>query len=840
MSIVSTSMGGTFEDFSFFEVELGLGKRAKRATCRAIYGTGIAGSKPRSGEILTIDVDGSQVFRGPIHTVGDQPRNPDTYEVTAEATGWTPFLDAKLVHTENEDDPLIESGALIEQTLNERVTWILDKFCPGFTLGTVDNNETLAAQAIDRRPASEVFDELAELTDQVFDLSFNKVVEFLQSGDTAPIAAVNVDSDLTVDSVQCVEDWSDLHNVLLIKDFKLRSAYSYEEKFTADGQQSFFKLSMPPWSVNETIVSVSKDGGAGFTDRVSVVDSLGNQSEWEIYRGEGDESETNEHDRLIELEEERQAIIKGTAGEAYICLWNQGIRFPTDDLPGNGDVIRVRYPFERPQQTLEVRDLSSIAEIKSREGTDGIHQKVINIPELRAVSLESAVDYASVILQRGAWPVLTGSFHTYVPGWAAGQQFTISSSIRGIHDPRPPYDVANVWVSRVLMTCAGIDDDGTALVDHTVEFTSLPYAVPISMDEMIWRLIDRTSWLRPPGNIPTGTDYTTSTSTSTTTTVTSTSTSTTTMTVSSTSTSTTLWPGEDSAVRAQVMFCIPGTLSVDDDQAPWYICSILHHLTLLDTNLVVKTAPTGAAIEIDIQRSPDCGHTWWSIYSTKPTIAAGSMGDCDGSGTLSDQYICEGDLLRLDVTQVGSTVAGADLTVSLVVRQGVTGTVSCPSGTSTSTTQTGTSTSTTTTLWQWESPVAIQACSGYEAGYPPENMIDGDTGTAWMHFESEDHDVVFDLGTTRDIKKIRLYVYPMTSSQWCFFQLYISDDLLDWGSPVLSSSSLMDGEYGAEWVQRSFGETSGRYLWLTLIDTEHDDDYIAGAEFEVYVKVVGS
>jgi len=122
MSIVSTSMGGTFEDFSFFEVELGLGKRAKRATCRAIYGTGIAGSKPRSGEILTIDVDGSQVFRGPIHTVGDQPRNPDTYEVTAEATGWTPFLDAKLVHTENEDDPLIESGALIEQTLSERVT----------------------------------------------------------------------------------------------------------------------------------------------------------------------------------------------------------------------------------------------------------------------------------------------------------------------------------------------------------------------------------------------------------------------------------------------------------------------------------------------------------------------------------------------------------------------------------------------------------------------------------------------------------------------------------------------------------------------------------------------
>jgi len=93
------------------------------------------------------------------------------------------------------------------------------------------------------------------------------------------------------------------------------------KSYTADGQQSFFKLSMPPWSVNETIVSVSKDGGAGFTDRVSVVDSLGNQSEWEIYRGEGDESETNEHDRLIELEEERQAIIKGhRGGSLYLSL----------------------------------------------------------------------------------------------------------------------------------------------------------------------------------------------------------------------------------------------------------------------------------------------------------------------------------------------------------------------------------------------------------------------------------------------------------------------------------------------------------------------------------------
>lgn len=840
MALVTASLGGGplrgFQNFGFV-VELGLGKRAKRATCNVIYDTVAypGSSKAKTGQVLRIEVDGAEVFEGPVHIVDDKWLNPTAYKVSLDATDWTPFLDSKLVTTKD----LTDGSLPDDQTLTDRVSWILSQFCPGFNIGTVESNEVLAAQTIDYRPASVVFDELAELTNQVFDLDFDKFVNFWQTGSAAPIAAIDVDTDLSVSDVEVTEDWSDLHNVLLVKDFTLRSAWSYEERFTGDGHQSFFKLSLPPWSVSETVVSVSKDGGDSFTNRVIVTDSLGNQSEWEMYRGAATETEAEETIRLMALEEERKGAIDGNQGEAYVCLWNQGIRFPGVDIPANGDVVRVRYPFERPQQTLEVKDLTSKATIAAREGTDGEHHKVINIPELRAVSLESAVNYARTLLERGAWPIVTGSFHTYVTGWEPGQTFTIHSATRDIEDPRSPGDPVTVWVSDVTMIAQGVKEDDDTLIDHEVSFTSQPYAVPIPLDEMIWRLIDRTTWLRPPGTAPdTGTEYTTSTSTSTTTTVTSTST---TMTISSTSTSTTLWPGGDLPVRAQVMFGVPGTLSVNDDQPPWYICSIPHNLTLLDTNLAVKTAPMGAAIEVDIQRSPDCGSTWWSIYSTKPTIAPGTRGGCGGDGVLSTEYICEGDLLRLDVTQVGSTVAGADLTVSLVVRQGTgTATPTCPSGTSTSTTQTGTSTSTTSTLWQWESPVAIQdSCGDHPAG-PDTYAIDGNTGSAWIHLLSEDHDIVLDLGESKTVRKIRLYVYPdQSQSQWCFFQAYLSDDLEDWGSPVISSGNLVRGDLGAGWEEQNFStEKSGRYLWLTLIDTQDIVDHVMGAEIEVYVKVI--
>ncbi len=117
--------------------------------------------------------------------------------------------------------------------------------------------------------------------------------------------------------------------------------------------------------------------------------------------------------------------------------------------------------------------------------------------------------------------------------------------------------------------------------------------------------------------------------------------------------------------RAQVMFTVPGTLSVDTDVAPWFECSLPDGIEILDCSAIVKTAPTGTAVLFEVHLSTDSGGTWNEAVGNN--INAGDRVDADVA-SISISLMDQGDLLRLDITQVGSTVAGADITVSVWVR----------------------------------------------------------------------------------------------------------------------------------------------------------------------------
>lgn len=101
------------------------------------------------------------------------------------------------------------------------------------------------------------------------------------------------------------------------------------------------------------------------------------------------------------------------------------------------------------------------------------------------------------------------------------------------------------------------------------------------------------------------------------------------------------------------------------DPCPWVPAR--NARTISEAYAVCKTAPTGADLVIDIEYSDDDGDTWTSIWNSTPanrlTIAAGATA---GSQTDFDTTtIAVGSLVRVAVDQVGSTVAGADLTVTL-------------------------------------------------------------------------------------------------------------------------------------------------------------------------------
>lgn len=89
--------------------------------------------------------------------------------------------------------------------------------------------------------------------------------------------------------------------------------------------------------------------------------------------------------------------------------------------------------------------------------------------------------------------------------------------------------------------------------------------------------------------------------------------------------------------------------------------------TIVGTRLMVGTAPTGANLIVDVNKN---GTTIYTTQGNRPTVVAGA--NAGGPGATPDvTTLAAGDYLTVDIDQVGSTVAGSDLTVSVIVTKTV-------------------------------------------------------------------------------------------------------------------------------------------------------------------------
>lgn len=87
--------------------------------------------------------------------------------------------------------------------------------------------------------------------------------------------------------------------------------------------------------------------------------------------------------------------------------------------------------------------------------------------------------------------------------------------------------------------------------------------------------------------------------------------------------------------------------------------------TIVAAYAYVDTAPTGASILVDINKNGS------SIWGTSPgsRLAIAASGTQGSQSAFDVTSIAEGDNLTMDIDQVGSTVAGSDLTIVLVVKE---------------------------------------------------------------------------------------------------------------------------------------------------------------------------
>jgi len=113
-------------------------------------------------------------------------------------------------------------------------------------------------------------------------------------------------------------------------------------------------------------------------------------------------------------------------------------------------------------------------------------------------------------------------------------------------------------------------------------------------------------------------------------------------------------------------FSIPDTLTTGQKKqrllAP---CA----MTLTKVRLVVDTAPTGANLIIDVHTGTGAGTTIFTTQDNRPTIVAGSKTGVSAAPDVTS--IAEGDEFSVYIDQIGSTIAGADLTIEVVGTQQV-------------------------------------------------------------------------------------------------------------------------------------------------------------------------
>lgn len=118
--------------------------------------------------------------------------------------------------------------------------------------------------------------------------------------------------------------------------------------------------------------------------------------------------------------------------------------------------------------------------------------------------------------------------------------------------------------------------------------------------------------------------------------------------------------GTDSkAIPRGFAFSVVGTLSTGTSQTPALIA--LQSMTISKAYANVKTAPTGASILVDINKNGTS--IWGTTQANRLTVLASAT---TGTQTSFDTTaLVEGDILTIDLDQVGSTVAGADITITV-------------------------------------------------------------------------------------------------------------------------------------------------------------------------------
>lgn len=116
----------------------------------------------------------------------------------------------------------------------------------------------------------------------------------------------------------------------------------------------------------------------------------------------------------------------------------------------------------------------------------------------------------------------------------------------------------------------------------------------------------------------------------------------------------------------QFFLWVEGVLTEGNDKS--HVYSVIDvDCTAIEAFAVVKNAPVGAPLELEIERSVGAPGSWSTVVSAADlTIASGA--DVGSTTVMQITALNKDDILRLNVDQIGTGYAGDNLAVFLRTR----------------------------------------------------------------------------------------------------------------------------------------------------------------------------
>jgi hypothetical protein len=385
---------------------------------------------PVGGQVIQLYKGTNLEYAGRIaHVSQRQELLVDNLEFDIECLDFTVDLDTRLIYQQFDAD-----------NVGNMITYIAGIVGKGFTTNNTVLGPVIAGQFMNYDYPSSFITQIAQSVQFNWYVDYDRDINFFYVLDRpAPVSVIDMDTN-TVDYYDPDVDlrWDQVKNVIYITGPAMKSTSQASVVNTADGDQRFWSLGYPPWSISDTTITVDD------IPQTILLDTVDGQA------GDG----------------------KGVAGEVFLCLDNHGVRFPDNAPPPKDAVVGIEYAYAI-DPFMRFEDSASIARMREIENTDiapsdGVHELKFDIPELRVNDQSAIVDYANILLYRYANPVYVMKMGSWTQGWRPGQSLRITSEKRDLD--------LTMYVMRVTKKPVGKGDaTHDSRFAYEVELSSLPF-----------------------------------------------------------------------------------------------------------------------------------------------------------------------------------------------------------------------------------------------------------------------------------------------------------------------------------------------------------------------------